>query len=313
MGRTFLVLALSNMCLREPEQKPRFLAVIDQIIDDTLRVEAEFGKFHFLMPYGQRGPFLQRPARSIFVDGEIAMMLGARRLVEELPRYRAPFTKRVERMVRRMSASPVKCCESYPDECWMFCNAAAMVAARMADVLDGGGHDAAIDGWLKAIKARLRHKETGLLVSAFRWNGEPTHGPEGSSIWFVIQCLRVLDPDFAKDQYERARRELGRTICGFGFAAEWPDSWVGHGDIDSGAVIPFLDVSAGSSGMAFLAAAVFQDAEYLAALLATLDFAGMPEETDGRLRNCASNQVGDAVLLYALSQGPLLREIRRSR
>ncbi len=312
MGRTFLVLALSNLCLRSPEEAPRLLAVIDQILDDTLDVERTHGMYHFLMPYARTGKFRQQPARSIFVDGEIALMLGARRLVEESDRYRAPFTSRVAACVERMRESPLHCSESYPNECWMFCNAAALVAARMAEVLDGADHGEATDGWLTSVKRDLRHEQTGLLVSAFTWDGTPTHGPEGSTIWFVIQCLRVLDPDFAADQYARARRELGRNILGFGFASEWPKSWIGPKDIDSGAVIPFLDVSAGSSGMAFLGAAGFHDREYLAALLATIDFAGMPAQEDGRLRYCASNQVGDAVLLYSLAQGPLWKRLRRA-
>ena len=65
MGRTFLVLALANLSLRKPESKLRYLAVIDQIIDDTISVERSLGKYHFLMGYATMGSFVQRPPRSL--------------------------------------------------------------------------------------------------------------------------------------------------------------------------------------------------------------------------------------------------------
>ena len=125
----------------------------------------------------------------------------------------------------------------------------------------------------------------------------------------VFVSDHVVYPEKFEPEYPYA--EDGRPA--FDATTEWPDSWVGARDIDSGTVIPMLDVSAGASGMAFLAASGFRDAEYLQSLLATIDFAAMPAEVDGQLRYCASNQVGDAVLLYSLAQGPLWRKIGRQR
>ena len=132
-----------------------------------------------------------------------------------------------------------------------------------------------------------------------------------TSIWLVAHCLAVLDPAFARDQYDRARRELGANVLGFGYAKEWPASWRGEVDIDSGPVIPLLDISAGSSGTAFLGAAAFHDDDYLSSLLTSLHFGGFPQRRGGDLRFLASNQVGDAVLLYALVSGPLWDEVQR--
>ena len=53
MGRSFLVWALANRGLRHPEQKDACLAVMDRIIDETLKTEREQGIFHFLMPYAR--------------------------------------------------------------------------------------------------------------------------------------------------------------------------------------------------------------------------------------------------------------------
>ena len=309
MGRTFVVLALANMSLREPAQQGRYLEVMDTIIDETVRQEKAHGVYYFLMDYAREGDFLGPTHRSLFEDGEIAWMMAARRCVEEKPAYLAPFAERVALMRRQMEAGPVLCGESYPDECWMFCNAVALAVFRMSDALDGTDHANFIARWLATARARLVDPKTGLLISKFSLAGEAGDGPEGSSIWMVAHCLQLVDRDFAADQYRRARRELARNALGFGYAREWPASWIGPADIDSGPVLPVLGVSAGSSGMAILGAAAFDDRAYLGSLLTTLNFGGFPARAGGRLRYRASNQVGDAVLLYASTLGPLWAEV----
>lgn len=310
MGRTFLVLSLANMCLRDPEGKTAYLPVIDQIIADTERLLAEEGNLYFLMEYARRGRFVQKPPRSVFIDGEVALMIASRRFVEEKD-YAEPLSARVECMVQRMKASPVLSCESYPDECWMFCNIVAAATIKMHDVLDGTDHTAFLREWLATVKEKLTHPETGLLWSSYGYAGYPIDGPEGSTIWMAAHCLQIVDEAFAEDQYRRACRELRASWLGFAWAREWPESWKGPADVDSGPIIPFFEISAGSSGMAFLGAASFHDDAYYNALVTTLKFSALPVERDGQLKFCASNQVGDAVLLYSTVMGPLWEEVRR--
>lgn len=310
MGRTFLVLSLANMCLREPTQQASYLAVMDRIIDDTDEFVRRKGVRHFLMSYAGDGQFVQQPVRSIFVDGELGLMMGARRLVTDDGRYRDRMQELVDVTAERMAASPVLSCESYPNERWTFCNTVALAAIRTHEVLDGHDHSALRRDWLARARAKLVHPETGLLCSSYTYEGRVLDGPEGSTIWMAAHCLQIVDPEFAADQYERARRELAHQALGFGWAGEWPASWVGPMDVDSGPVIPILDVSAGSSGQALLGAAAFADAPYYRSLTTTLMFAGFPIERDGRMRFGASNQVGDAVVLYSTVVGPLWQRVR---
>src|SRR5262245_55004854 len=53
MGRTFLVWSLANMGLRDPASKELYLKTIDDIIDETLRLEKQEGMYFFLMPYAK--------------------------------------------------------------------------------------------------------------------------------------------------------------------------------------------------------------------------------------------------------------------
>ena len=148
-------------------------------------------------------------------------------------------------------------------------------------------------------KAHLVEPRTGLLVSSYAVDGATLDGPEGSSIWMSATNLFELDEAFARDQWQRARKELGVTFLGFGWAREWPAGVVARPDVDSGPIIPVLAASAGSSGLAFLGASAFGDTAFLDALFSSIELAGFRERATGRYR--ASNEVGDAVLLYALT------------
>jgi hypothetical protein len=310
MGRTYLVLALANAALRDVSLEARCLAAIDRVIDDTLTAERDHGSYWFLMGYARARPWVYREGQSVFVDGEVAMMIAARRLVRESPRLRDEQRVRALRIAAQMRAGPILSAESYPDECWTFCNTVALAALRLGDGLDGTDHRPLAAAWVAAARSRLVDARTGLLVSSYTLDGRVKDGPEGSSIYMVAHDLLLIDPAFARDQYARARHWLGGDALGFGYAREWPRDAPAHEDIDSGPTVPLLDANAGASGMALLGAGAFDDRATLAGLMASLELAAFPIEDGSGLRYAASNAVGDAVLLYALVEGPLWQRAR---
>jgi hypothetical protein len=216
-------------------------------------------------------------------------------------------------MAEEFHRSPHLLLESYPDECWMFDHCLALDALKMADYLDGTDHSKLIHDWIAMAKQKLVDSKSGLLLSSFTTDDVPLGGPEGSTLWMAAHSLQILDPEFARDQYQRARRQLGEITLGFGYAHEWPKTWTGPANIDSGPVIPVFNISAGSSGMAPIGASAFDDEPFLKSLNATLDFAAFPSRKSGRLKYCASNQVGDAALLYAATLGPLWQKIEGAK
>jgi hypothetical protein len=301
MRRTFVVLALANRALERPTDREELLTAIDRIIETTVQHDAR----HFSMAYFERGPFVDPDGRSLFVDGEIIMMMAARDLVA--PRWRDAARERAARIAAAMLRSPTLSGESYPDECWTFCNTTALAALAMLDRSTGGAEYAELrEAWVAYAKEHLVDPRTGILVSSYTRDGRVLDGPEGSSIWMVAHNLLVVDAAFAHDQYDRARRELAASVLGFAWAREWPHGHAARPDVDSGPIVPLLDASAGSSGLALLGARAFGDASFERGLFASLELVGFPE--DGRYR--ASNDVGDAVVLYALSFGPLWARVR---
>ena len=75
---------------------------MDEIIRETLKIEQDHGIYAFLLPYAQSRPFLMQPARSQFLDGEIALMLACRRIVAEKQDYKLMHRERIRIMLQRM-------------------------------------------------------------------------------------------------------------------------------------------------------------------------------------------------------------------
>ena len=316
MARTFTVLALVNDALVRPAHRRESLEVVDRILADTLAAERTHGPQHFLLAYGRARPFVDPSGRSVFVDGEIALMLAARLELGPHPEHRAELRRRATAIAEQMRRGPVLSAESYPDEAWTFCNTTALVALRGADRHLGTDHRPLVRDWLQQAQEHLVDAQTGLLVSSFTHDGRALDGPEGSTLWMTVHNLQLLDPELAEDQYRRAKEQLAGGFAGFAWAREWPRSEAfadrqGR-DVDSGAVIPIVGASPGSSGMMLLAAVAFDDAELRDGLLRSAQLGGFPTEVAGGTEYAAAGLIGNAVLLYALRFGPLWQRWRAS-
>lgn len=305
MADLYTVLAWSNTALARPQRRDEALVHMDAAIEATLRAEADGGQGALLLPYGRTRPFRDPAGRSLFVDGELALMLAARLHVAPDPRWTAELKRRVDAIEDSLGAGPIGSGESYPDECWTFCNTTALAALVLADRLLGTDHDPWVQRWLAQAKAHLIDAETGLLVSSYTWDGQVLDGPEGSSIFMAAHNLLLLDPDFAREQYTLARAHLVRGVLGFSWAREWPQGTGVRMDIDSGLVVPGLGASPGASGLALLGAAAFEDRQTRDGLLRSMHLAAVPERDGDARWYGAAGRIGNAVAAYALHFGPL--------
>ena len=308
MRRTFTSLALANLALREPERANVYVARIDDMLARTTREADEGGAERFLLPYARRQPWVRTGGASLFVEAELALVLGARLAVAPDPARAPELERRASRLAAMMRDGPLLVAESYPDECWTFDAATALAALAVArHVLgaDVASSEALARDWVRVARERLIDPKTGLLVSSFTSDGRVLDGPEGSSIFFAAHALQLVDPAFARDQWTRARDRLGVRVLGFAYAREWPAR--GADDVDSGPSIPIAGANAGASGMMLVGAGAFDDEALLGELVTSLRFAAFPSSDARGARLLASNAVGDAVLLYALAEGPLWR------
>jgi hypothetical protein len=71
---------------------------------------------------------------------EIALMMCARRMLQEEPADKEPRTERLKLIERRWRINPIMAAESYPDECWTFDHGVSLAASKVADRLDGTRH-----------------------------------------------------------------------------------------------------------------------------------------------------------------------------
>jgi hypothetical protein len=215
-----------------------------------IHVHRHRGGSHFMLGCASARPFVDPEARSVFLDGEILLMLEARESVRTRESYAILAKERAKYIESAMRRSPTLSAESYPDECWTFCNTTALAGLAVLDHVHGSDHGALGREWVSRAKERLVDARTGILVSSFTRAGQTLDGPEGSSIWMSASNMLFVDEAFANDQYRRARRELGKTTLGFGWAREWPSGVPERPDVDSGPIVPFLGASAGASGLA---------------------------------------------------------------
>jgi hypothetical protein len=185
MGRTFLAYALAEMAARDPGARARHLEALDAVVADTLRLER---LYYLLMPYAKTAPFRVHPARSLFIDGEIALALALRRSVEERPDYAPMLRARVAAMVAQMQEGPVLSGESYPDECWTSCNTVALAALKASDVLDGTDHGASFRAWVDHARRQLVDAGTGMLISSYTLDGAVRDGPEAPASGWPHTC-----------------------------------------------------------------------------------------------------------------------------
>ena len=313
MARTFLVLALADEALEDPAQRDENIQLMDVIIDDTLATEDREGQAHWLMAYWNPAAAVGT-GRSLFVDGEVLVMVTARRLLDDSrPDLRLETERRSALVRSNLTHGPtLGLAESYADEGWLFCHAMALLGLRAEEVLDGVDHSALFDQFESTARTRLLDPDgSGLLVSSFNMQAGMGDGPEGSSIWLASTALAVVLPELAAEQYTLARAALGRSILGLGYSREWSEGRASLEDVDSGPLVPVLEASTSASGFAIAAARMHGDQHWSDQLDEALGAAEALIRCSTELQRWASNPVGDAVIVWGQGVGPLFSRLQR--
>jgi len=308
MWRLFTVLAACDHALAKPEEATRWLAMADELIIDTVAAADTRGQRHFLLSYADDRPWVRPEAGSLFVDGEIALMIAARRAVRDEPWLAAAGERWTARVEQDLALAGDGFPESYPDEAWAFCMTSGLLALRFHDHATGSDHSTTIRHWTHRLATDGVDPSTLLIGSDWRSDGRALDGTEGSSIWWVSTGLLLLDPELAAAQYEGARTDLIGGLPSLAWSREWPGE-AQASDIDSGPVVPFFDASPAASGFALVAARAHGDQPTTARLERALRAADALLVLDPRLANMAEAPMGDAIVLLGLGFGPLWEQV----
>jgi hypothetical protein len=194
-------------------------------------------------------------------------------------------------ITRRFEAAADGLVETYPGETYPVDNASALAALAVSARARGTSPPPSFGRGLDALR-RTIDPATGLLAQSA---GGP---PRGSGSALAAFFLSHADPPTSASLYRAVRATLYRTVLGFGAVLEHPRGR-GAGDIDSGPMLFGYGVSA--TGFALGASRVHGDREAFAALYATVDLFGAPENEGGERTFATGGPLGDAILFAMLT------------
>ncbi|MEO0557993.1 MAG: hypothetical protein AAF170_07400 [Bacteroidota bacterium] len=193
--------------------------------------------------------------------------------------------------------------DSYPGAAWPADNVVGAAALAGCGALLDSTYTQTAQEWL--VRAReAEDPETGLLPHA-------AHSPQarGSSAALMIPFLAEIDSAYARVQYERFLATFETQMLGVLPAVrEYPRSFDGEGDIDSGPIV--LGAGAPASVVGIAAARSVGDTETATALRASAERLGLAFTWGGQRRYLFGTlPVGDGFLAWASSVSPARGEI----
>jgi hypothetical protein len=168
--------------------------------------------------------------------------------------------------------SPTGNLESYPGSIWPVDNLMALDSLRIHDSLYGTEYSDACAQWASWMKEHV-DATTGMMPSQISLKGQIIDGPRGCALSWSLAVLPSVDPDMARQQYDRYREWI---VAGAGLAGyrERPVGDTVRADADSGPVI--AGVGMGASGLGVAAAKANNDPESLTGLLRLLVLGTFP-------------------------------------
>jgi len=300
MSFCYFAYACCNLAKNDPGIRDEALSEVRYVIEalQTPRL-AGFVTAHFGQPFGKKDF-----TPSVFVHGHFLNVVLRYREVSGDEKYDELMHQIAKRLIESFSESDQGILRSYQDMWWLTDNFVAMSAlARYAEVFseDISALSAKL---VESVKAHYLDDHTGLFATYVQPEGHKImQGPRGISVMYGLQFLADFDGRFARAQYALAKKHLIKTGLGYGAVREFPEGHRGTGDVDSGPVL--LGFGPSASGFAIGAAARMKDREVFESLLRASRWAGMPVFEGDKLRYQTMPPVGQAVILFGKTLGPL--------
>lgn len=264
-------MALANIARLYPDQRDSSLRHIEQIIDVAMAPEI---RLYDKLRWGED------PLESLGGDNShvsylshLAWMIGTYKQVGGGKQYDDTYHAVCEAMNRRIVQSDALNLPTYPGESiYVPDMLVAIVALDAYSQLNRGDYASTVQAWLDRAKREWIDDETGLLASCLTEDGKPTGAIKGSYSALNSYYLTLIDPDLARQQYERLKDALLQTSPLTGIR-EYHDRscWLGM-DIDAGPIV--CNLSPSGTAFAIGCATRFDDAQVRRNLLKTAEIAG---------------------------------------
>ena len=264
--------ALVNIARLYPETREESVRRISQLIGIVLSPEL---RRYDAMRWGE-DPLedLSSDVSHISYLSHLAWMIGGYRKIGGGPQYDDLYDELCETMNRRILQSPVLNLPTYPEEAiYVPDMLVAIVALAEYARQHNGVYASTVEKWKSLMLDHFVDPATGLIQSFF-WPEIPEAGMPVKGSYTALNCyyLTLVDPDLARDQYERLKQHFlkERPITGIKEYADWSPFLAF--EIDAGLIVCGLS----PTGTAFAAgsATFFRDTTLRRSILKTAEQAG---------------------------------------
>ncbi len=164
--------------------------------------------------------------------------------------------------------------ESYAHNWWPVDNFCALESLRLHDVIYDTDYSEARNRFFRWIRDHL-DAETGMMVSQVADDNTVLDGPRGCALSWTLAFMPALEPDLARELYQRYRDQWFIFFGGATGIREWPAGLEGRAmDADSGPVV--ADIGAGASGLGIAAAKANGDWENFTRMVRGMELLSFP-------------------------------------
>ena len=301
--------ALANIAILYPQNKELSIKFIGEIIDIALSPEIrEYDAFRWM----------EDPMEGIFGDlshisyySHIAWMISRYKQIGGDNKYDDVYHSLCKAMNRRIRQSPYLNLPTYPEEyIYIPDMLVAIVALHNYSCQYDGKYATTVNMWIERAKNEWIDRETGLLASILVEDADsvaimqPIRGS-----YSALNCyyLSLIDPPFAKAQYECLKEKFRQDFLINGIKEYHDETCLLGFDIDAGPII--LNLSPSGTAFAIGCATSLDDMAFRSQLLKTAEIAGSTVTWFGKSHYWLANLalVGEAITLAMRTSAPQTR------
>ena len=301
--------ALANIATLYPQNKDMSIKYIGEIIDIAMSEEIrEYDKLRWK----------EDPMDGIYGDlshisyySHLAWMISRYKQIGGDGKYDGLYHSLCKAMNRRIRQSQYLNCKTYPGELVYIPDMlVAIVALHNYSRQFKGEYDTTVRMWIERAKNEWLDEETGLLASFLDAENGITQivkPVKGSYSALNIYYLSLIDPEFAKEQYDSFIKHFKKSFPA-AVISEYHDSYTLLGmDIDAGPVV--LNYSPSGTSFAFGAATSLGDVTFRKKLLNTIEIGGNTLTWFSKSHYMVSDLavVAEAILLAMRTSAPETR------